>query len=191
MRWNNLPITTRPKFGFSFARIYQGGVSYTLFASGGTRDADSKLGVTNAGALKFEGYGGHFVGEAGSSLKKIEFDLTKVNPGTALAGNITAYLYTAIDEGDGFYPDTLLATSDVIVASSVATSLAAVPFLFSTPYTMSAVDYCAVLRYNGGDASNYLLVASDLADVSSGNLSYFNTLWLGDNTVSLVFRCYK
>lgn len=195
MRWNNIPKTRRTGFGWSFDRIYQGGVSYTLMDgySESNADAVSAQVYDRMYSGNNTGFGQTFTADGGT-IVRADFFLGR-SP-LAPSGTAVAKIYTAVDLGDGFLgPDTLLATSDTIDVSTLGTTRVMTPFTFSTPYeTTAATTLCVTVEYSGGDATHYVTVGYDSANGGvgdDGDSSYNNAGWVAPGDTDVCFAVYK
>ncbi len=151
---------------------------------------DPNIPYDRLGASYLYGIGESFTPSQNKPWAGAGFYICKVGSPT---GNAYAKLYTAQDDGDGYYPVTLLATSDAVDVSTLGTSKAIKDFLTSVgeQYSLnSAVTYVVTLEYSGGDASNYIRFGMDgQARYDYGNMSYNDADWYG-TIEDLIFRVY-
>lgn len=102
-------------------------------------------------------------------------------------GNVYAKIYAATGTvGTNAYPTgSVLATSEAIDITTVSDSKSKVTFTFTTPYTITAGNYCVCLNYAGGDASNHLLIYFNTTSASH----YGNMFYAAVNPIS-TWDCY-
>ena len=99
-----------------------------------------------------------------TKLCSCKFYLSKVNPGTALSGNITAKLWNITGTmGTNAMPTGLaLAASNPINVTTIKANptFDLVEFIFPAGQQplINVGNYCITLVYNGGDVNNYLAV---------------------------------
>lgn len=107
-------------------------------------------------------------------ITAVKFYLKKINSPT---GNATAKIYscTGTPGTSGKPTGAALATSGTFDVSTLTSTLQLITFTFSSPYTAVAGNYCFVLAYSGGDASNYVDIGIDTSSPgdTGGNTCYF------------------
>jgi hypothetical protein len=129
-------------------------------------------------------------------LRKAIFNIAKTGTPT---GNVYAKLYPHVGPfGTSSAPntdDTPFAISDAISAASLSTTIGAVEFTFSgsAQYNMtSALDYCIAICYNGGDASNGVVVSANNTDTGIGNpgYTYSESTWTAVSSQDLAMQVW-
>ncbi len=125
-------------------------------------------------------------------VKAIKHYLRKVGLPT---GNAVAKLYAATGTvGSAAVPaGPVLATSNNVDVSTFNNpNRAYFQFDFPSAYAAAAGDYCIIVEYTGGDATNYIQAGSDsTAPTHAGNLFRANTAgsgWVADGTNDLCFE---
>lgn len=165
------------------------------FSSGGTIDSFSEANLDNDFSLG-AGKNNKELSQAitiGTSynLASAKFYLKKFGSPT---GNIVAKLYAVTGTvGTNAVPTgSALVTSDPIDISTLSTSYALSTFTFSG-YDLTSGDYAITIEYNGGDATNYLLVGTKSFGTGSehaGNMGARNTStsnWSNVSGADLIF----
>jgi len=120
------------------------------------------------------GIGQSFAGD-GSGLGSVKFYMSK---GGSPTGNIIARLYaiTGTHGVNGKPTGSALASSNAVDSSTLSTtpSNALVTFTFASPYTLlNGIPYVITCEFNGGDASNKVIIVVDKTSPShGGNFSY-------------------
>jgi hypothetical protein len=152
------------------------------------RDGDQQIsgGSTNDAVAQ------SFPSGAGGDLANVEVMLSK-------SGTPTGSAYAEVYAHSGTYGTSsvptgaALATSDPLDVSTLDGTPTLTRFNFSGTdnITLSATYYCVVIRYEGGDASNYILVGRDGSSPGhGGNLAdraVSGGAWTADNAKDLVF----
>ncbi|MBF0607696.1 MAG: hypothetical protein HQL61_09135 [Magnetococcales bacterium] len=109
-------------------------------------------------------------------------------------GNFTVNLWpkqSGTTVGTNAYPDT--SGSPLATVSSAAGGLGTsftglTEYSFTTPYDGAAGDYCVDIEYSGGNGSNYIRVADNLASTySGGNKAQYFSSW-GAEAVDFLFE---
>jgi hypothetical protein len=125
---------------------------------------------------------------------QLKYAVFKVFKGGAPTGTVYAKLYAH----SGTYGTSSIPTGAVL-ATSVGLDISTLSisgavdycFVFASPYTLvNGTHYCIVIEFSGGDASNYLGVRCNDANVHSGNLSYYISLWAYASNYDLYFRLF-
>jgi hypothetical protein len=125
----------------------------------------------------------------GGDLTSCAFNIYKSGSPT---GNAVAKLHThsGVFGTSSLPTGAALATSDTIDVTTISTtSPGLIEFTFSSPYTLAdGTNYCLVLEYSGGDASNYIRVGRDATSPThAGNgATYSGGAW-GISTSDFVF----
>jgi hypothetical protein len=136
--------------------------------------------------------GQSFIGKAGT-LTQAKFYLMKEGSPT---GSSTAYLYahTGTFGTNGTPTETPIATSNSKSVSSVSNSITQYTFTFVTPPTLvEGTEYVIVIKFTGGNESNYLQVTRDgTLPTHNGNLSTSTngSSWSAVSTQDLIFSVY-
>ncbi len=113
-----------------------------------------------------------FTASKNATLTSCRFYLAKQGSPT---GTAVACLYThAGAYGTSSVPGTLLATSDTLNVTTIATlgGLKDLAFSGVEQYSMSIGYYCIVFKYTAGDVSNYIKLQADSTPLHSGNAAY-------------------
>ena len=160
-----------------------------------TATADSyALANQNVGFLLGGSYetalGQSFTGNGG----KLAIAGFYINKSGTPTGNATAKLYAHTGTfGTSSLPTgTPIATSNPINVTSLG-AWATVNFTFSTaPTITAATNYCIVVDFAGGDASNYLSVGADSTTPSHGGnkISWSGGAWAFDSAYDVIFYVY-
>lgn len=108
-------------------------------------------------------------------------------------GNMVAKLYAHSGTyGTSSVPTgTALATSENVDAGDISLVLRWITFDFLDGYQLagSNTEYCLVIEFSGGDASNYIKPGTDSSSPThGGNAAYYDTGWNADNTEDMIFE---
>jgi len=153
------------------------------------RDGDTSI----SGGLTNDAVGQAFYCTTGDDLANVEVMLSKSGSPT---GNAYAVLYavTGTPGTDATPTGSALATSDAFDVSTLdgTPTLTRIQFSGDEIYTLSSTTwYFIVIRYEGGDASNYILVGDDTSSPShSGNAAVqavSGDAWTAQNGKDLIF----
>jgi hypothetical protein len=131
-----------------------------------------------------------FVGVA-AVMHTAKFYLKKFGSPT---GNMVARLYAHSGVlGTSSVPTGVpLATSTPIAVSTLTTSYQLIEFIFPWDYALTATNWCIVLEYTSGDASNYVLVGYDVSSAGhAGNKATYSGIWIAQATHDVCFYVYN
>ncbi len=119
------------------------------------------------------------------SISGARFWLNKTGSPT---GNMYFKLYACTGTpGSGGVPTgSALATSGAISAATLSATAAPVEFTLATPYAASAGNYCVLIEYSGGDASNRVEVTNNMSGSHGGNQFYYRSGY----SVDTGYDCY-
>jgi len=161
-------------------------------------DSYSESNYSNICSIVYSAYperGQSFEGNGGT-LNSVKFYIEKNGSPT---GNCYAKIYAHTGTfGTSSVPTgSVLATSDALDVSTLATSFALTTFTFSGDDKITLTDgtyYCVLLSYSGGDSSNRLFLAEDYSTPTHGgnNLYYktSETAWKYDADYDVCFYVY-
>jgi hypothetical protein len=177
--------------GYGAAESTSAGVLNALTPTTVDSYSESNQDTTQAlGNATITAVGQEFAASAGV-LNACRFYLSKTLSPT---GNIVAELY-ATDGGSPAEPTgAVLATSEPVSAAGLTGSLVLTQFDFGDGYTLSAAtSYFIVLRYSGGDASNYVNVGTDTSSPSHGGnfATEAASTWTGVSGEDACFYLYR
>lgn len=164
-------------------RDYQTGGSTTIADQYPESNAYSLTEIYNS----FNSRAGQSFTGNGQSIKKASFYLKKLGNPT---GDIVAKLYSHTGTfGVNGVPQTLLATSAGVEASSLTTNLQWIDFNFNSYTLTNNGKYFIVLEYSKGSSGNRVQISSDTqAPVShAGNTVLYSFSWTAYSSIDLIF----
>jgi len=130
----------------------------------------------------------------GEAIQSVQFYLKKTG---SPAGDIKAKIFASTGSvGSTAKPTGSMLAESVSLSPSVLTgSYVMTELTFEGPYTTSSADYCVLIEYSGGDASNYIEVGTDSSTPSHGSNTFATDAkdsgWAEDATQDLIFDIYK
>jgi hypothetical protein len=130
------------------------------------------------------------VGANAMLATKATFNLKKV---LAPTGNVTCTIYSITGtHGTSAVPNSLLGTSDAILAQDLDTVYTPITFQFSTPVSLTAsTNYAVAIEFTGGDGTNYVHVEGDSTGTHGGNQADETaTVWTAAAAEDLNFELY-
>jgi hypothetical protein len=143
--------------------------SYSESNQDGTTDLN---GTNNAAGQEITGDGG--------VLSRARFYLSKT---LAPTGNMVAKVYASDLASPAAPTGAILATSNLVAASTVGASLGLIDFEFEDEFTLvNTTKYFIVIEYTSGTGTDYISVGYDgSAPGHGGNYAVYTTSWAGDS----------